>query len=70
MSVILNGVPGAIRTHDLWLRKPTLYPAELRAHKHFGAIAPECRAKSIIFRGFLQEKCFGVFCGCCYSMDV
>ena len=25
------GAPGAIRTHDLWLRRPTLYPAELRA---------------------------------------
>ena len=24
------GTPGAIRTHDLWYRKPTLYPAELR----------------------------------------
>ncbi len=27
----LTGAPGAIRTHDLWLRRPTLYPAELRA---------------------------------------
>ena len=26
------GTPGAIRTHDLWYRKPTLYPAELRVH--------------------------------------
>ena len=25
------GAPGAIRTRDLWLRRPTLYPAELRA---------------------------------------
>ena len=24
------GTPGRIRTYDLWLRKPTLYPAELR----------------------------------------
>ena len=24
------GTPGRIRTCDLWLRKPTLYPAELR----------------------------------------
>jgi hypothetical protein len=23
---------GGSRTHDLWLRKPTLYPAELQAH--------------------------------------
>ena len=25
---------GGIRTHDLWLRRPTLYPAELRARIH------------------------------------
>ena len=25
-----NGPLGAIRTRDLWLRRPTLYPAELR----------------------------------------
>ena len=24
--------PGAIRTRDLWFRKPLLYPAELLAH--------------------------------------
>ena len=27
-----NGAPGEIRTHDLRLRRATLYPAELRAH--------------------------------------
>jgi hypothetical protein len=27
------GVLGRIRTYDLWLRKPTLYPAELRGLK-------------------------------------
>ena len=27
------GTPDRIRTYDLWLRKPTLYPAELRVHK-------------------------------------
>ena len=26
------GAPGGSRTHDPWLRKPILYPAELRAH--------------------------------------
>ena len=26
-----NGAPDRIRTCDLWLRRPTLYPAELRA---------------------------------------
>ena len=28
----LSGTPGGIRTHDLLLRRQTLYPAELRAH--------------------------------------
>ena len=28
----VNGAPGEIRTHDLRLRRATLYPAELRAH--------------------------------------
>ncbi len=28
-----NGAPDRIRTCDLWLRRPTLYPAELRAQK-------------------------------------
>ena len=28
----VNGAPGAIRTRGLWLRRPTLYPTELRAH--------------------------------------
>jgi hypothetical protein len=29
---VQNGTPDRIRTYDLWLRKPTLYPAELRVH--------------------------------------
>src|SRR6188508_273154 len=28
-----NGAPGRIRTCGLWLRRPTLYPAELRARE-------------------------------------
>jgi hypothetical protein len=28
---VLSGAPGRIRTCGLWLRRPTLYPAELRA---------------------------------------
>ena len=27
----MPGTPDRIRTYDLWYRKPTLYPAELRA---------------------------------------
>ena len=29
---MINGTREGIRTPDLWYRKPTLYPAELRAH--------------------------------------
>ena len=28
----IDGALGGSRTHDLWLRRPTLYPSELRAH--------------------------------------
>ncbi len=35
------GAPGTIRTCDLWLRRPTLYPAELRAQtRRAGSPAP------------------------------
>ena len=30
--VVVSGELGGIRTHGLWLRRPTLYPAELPAH--------------------------------------
>ena len=26
------GAPGEIRTHDFWIRSPTLYPTELQVH--------------------------------------
>jgi hypothetical protein len=29
----MYGTPGRVRTCDLWYRKPTLYPAELRARE-------------------------------------
>ncbi len=29
----MDGALGGSRTHDLWLRRPTLYPTELRAHR-------------------------------------
>ena len=32
-----NGAPGRIRTCDLWLRRPTLYPSELRAQSAFAS---------------------------------
>src|SRR6185312_3391384 len=37
MEAERNGAPGGIRTPDQWLRKPLLYPAELRAR---GAARP------------------------------
>nr|DAF23464.1 MAG TPA: hypothetical protein [Caudoviricetes sp.] len=30
--MIINGTPYRIRTYDLRLRRPLLYPTELRAH--------------------------------------
>ena len=30
MAKDLLNIPGATRTHNLWLRRPTLYPIELR----------------------------------------
>ncbi len=30
--MLMLGTPEGIRTPDLWYRKPTLYPAELRVH--------------------------------------
>lgn len=35
----MSGALGRIRTCDLWLRKPTLYPTELRAHARTKTIA-------------------------------
>ena len=34
----ISGTPDRIRTYDLWFRKPTLYPAELRALTNFTSI--------------------------------
>ena len=39
-----TAVPGGIRTHDLPLRRRTLYPAELQ--KHF-AMSPDTRSADI-----------------------
>ena len=33
-------IPGATRTHNLWLRRPALYPIELRGQKHTLSITP------------------------------
>ena len=33
-TLAISGTPGEIRTPDLWIRSPALYPAELRAHRH------------------------------------
>lgn len=37
----INGAPGEVRTRNLWRRRPTLYPIELRVHaaNHFANYA-------------------------------
>ena len=47
-----NGAPGAIRTHGLWLRRPTLYPTELRAHKICLDMPTRPRCQAACVRGF------------------
>ncbi len=44
------GTPEEIRTPDLWYRKPTLYPAELRVHSLDKRIfvCPLCGAYTIL----------------------
>ena len=59
---LFNGPPERIRTSDLWLRRPTLYPAELRAH----ALSAEWNntyitlGRLVLFKLFLS---FGAFFG-------
>ena len=33
VNPLIYGTPGRIRTYDLRIRSPLLYPAELQAHK-------------------------------------
>ena len=46
-----DGAPDRIRTCDLWLRRPTLYPTELRAPELTGS-----DARRIAFRGAANER--------------
>jgi hypothetical protein len=47
--IFSDGAPGRIRTCDLWIRSPALYPAELRAHKVVKLIL------NSIVMGFMQD---------------
>ncbi len=38
------GMPGRIRTCDLRIRNPLLYPTELRAHINFQTLCPSSRS--------------------------
>ena len=51
-ALIFYGAPGGSRTHDLWLRRPTLYPAELQAHFKCGIrnVEFELFSRKITFR--------------------
>src|SRR6185295_3489156 len=42
------GAPGRIRTCGLWLRRPTLYPAELRALRSFAVVrSAQCQTSIV-----------------------
>ena len=45
-----NGAPGVSRTRDLWLRRPTLYPAELRARLKLAGRWTRIRLSSLVSR--------------------
>ena len=52
----LNGAPGRIRTCDLRIRSPALYPAELRAR-----IDPDSNAEDISQPQFIVNEILGVY---------
>ena len=43
-----DGVPGAIRTRGLSLRRRTLYPAELRRHETFCELDTACVPNPVV----------------------
>lgn len=50
-------IPGEIRTHNLWLRRPTLCPIELRGQNCYNSIYYKCLPTSsttLYFRNFCQ----------------
>jgi hypothetical protein len=59
-----HGVPKAIRTHDLRLRRPLLYPAELWGHCPYNISQKEgvSRKIAVLFVKFFIEN-FGRFFG-------
>jgi hypothetical protein len=50
-----NGAPGVSRTRDLWLRRPTLYPAELRARLKLAGRWTRIRLSSLVSRFFFFD---------------
>jgi hypothetical protein len=48
------GAPAAIRTRDLRLRRPTLYPAELRAHRGRDTTRRSEAASSYLNPGWIE----------------
>jgi hypothetical protein len=40
-ALVADGAPGKIRTPDLRIRSPLLYPAELRAHNQIEKLLPD-----------------------------
>jgi hypothetical protein len=53
-ALCITGAPGGSRTHDLRLRRPTLYPAELQAH-FYKSEAEDRHHSSAVLRFFLCD---------------
>ncbi len=56
--VLFSGVPGEIRTPDLRLRRPTLYPAEPRAHS-FLPHTPDIRTSGVCVAHSIRHPLLG-----------
>jgi hypothetical protein len=68
-----HGVPDRIRTYDLRLRKPTLYPAELRVHNGYfsnrGNPITNCQQLLVLNRRLLGQKHFDINLAECCIID-
>ena len=53
---VRNGAPGGIRTPDLWLRRPTLYPTELQARPQDASVLILILSTAAVNRNVVYPK--------------